>query len=48
MKWAVANNVITGNAQSNGTVILDVNGTLIRSQCAALIHRCCKQILKEA
>lgn len=44
MKWAVANSVITGT--SNGsTVLLDVNGVLNRAQCAALIQRCCTQIL---
>lgn len=45
MKWAVANNVITGTPGSNGNVVLNVNGSLLRGQCAALIQRCCTQIL---
>lgn len=45
MKWAVANGVITGTADSGGTVLLNVNGILSRAQCAALIQRCCTQIL---
>lgn len=45
MKWAVANGVITGTAENNGDVLLNVNGILSRSQCAALIQRCCTQIL---
>lgn len=46
MKWAVANGVITGTSVSGGEVILDVNSVLSRAQCAALIQRCCTQILK--
>lgn len=45
MKWAVANGILTGNSTADGQVILDVNGLLYRSQCAALIQRCCTQIL---
>lgn len=45
MRWAVANHVLTGVAAANGNTILDVNGSLRRSQCAALIQRCCTEIL---
>ena len=45
MQWAVANRVLTGVAAINGDTVLDVNGSLRRSQCAALIQRCCTEIL---
>jgi len=45
MKWAVANRILTGQDMGDGIVLLNVNGTLTRCQCAALIQRCCTQIL---